>query len=371
MNNKRVITLGDIANRLEGELPFEYAEIEISNVAGLKDAVSGDISFLAHRRNLKDLQNTRASAVVLPKDVSYDRLPAIRVENPYYAFSQLLHIYYDKQESPKGPSGPNGLDVIDTKAVIGRDVQVGDNVTIYPFVYIGDNVTISDNVIIYPGTFIGDGSSIGEKTLIYPNVTIRENVTVGQSVIIHSGAVIGSDGFGYVFHKGVHHKIPQVGGVVIEDDVEIGANTTIDRATLGNTVIKRGTKIDNLVQIAHNVVVGEHCVFAAQAGIAGSAALGNYVTLAGQAGVTGHVHVGNNVTVAGKGGVTKDIKDGQTVSGMPAIQHRDWLRSMAVFDGLPELKQKLSALEKKVMELERTLIRTEIETFGDDRRTEE
>ncbi|MDD5434510.1 MAG: UDP-3-O-(3-hydroxymyristoyl)glucosamine N-acyltransferase [Nitrospira sp.] len=352
MKDKRVITLGEIANRLDGELSFENAEVEISNVAGLKDAVSGDISFLAHRRNLKDLQNTGASAVVLPKDMSYDRLPSIRVENPYYAFSQLLHIFYDKQEIPKGPEGPH---VIDTKAVIGSDVQVGNDVTIYPFVYIGNNVTISDNVIIYPGTFIGDGSSIGEKTVIYPNVTIRENVTVGQGVIIHSGAVIGSDGFGYVFHKGVHHKIPQVGGVVIEDDVEIGANTTIDRGTLGNTVIKRGTKIDNLVQIAHNVVVGKHCVFAAQAGIAGSAALGNYVTLAGQAGVTGHVHVGNNVTVAGKGGVTKDIKDGQTVSGMPAIQHRDWLKSMAVFDGLPELKQKLSALEKKVTEIEKTL----------------
>ncbi len=346
MKDKKRITLGEIAKRIGGELSGEYGDMEISNVAGLKDAVSGDISFLAHRRNLKDLQNTSASAVVLPKDVTFDRLPVIKVENPYYAFSQLLHIFYDKPYISKG---------VNPTVVMGSDVHVGNDVSIYPFVYLGDCVTIGDNVIIYPGTFIGDGSLIGNDSVIYPNVTIRENVTVGQGVIIHSGAVIGSDGFGYVFHNGTHHKIPQVGGVIIEDGVEIGANTTIDRGTLGNTIIKRGTKIDNLVQVAHNVTVGEDCVFAAQAGIAGSATIGNRVTLAGQAGVTGHVHVGDNVTVAGKGGVTKDIKDGQTVSGMPAIPHRDWLRTMAVFDGLPEMRHKLSSLENKVKELEKII----------------
>lgn len=354
MRTEKKITLGEISGRLEGELNGDYEGLIISNVAGLKEAGSGDISFLAHRRHIKDLQNTGASAVVLPKDVSFDRLPAIKVDNPYYAFSQLLHIFYDTSYVPKGT---------DNRAVIGRDVQIGNDVTIYPFVYIGDCVTIGENVIIYPGTFIGEGSSIGNNTVIYPNVTLWEKSTVGQGVIIHSGAVIGSDGFGYVFYKGIHHKIPQVGGVIIEDDVEIGANTTIDRGTIGNTVIKRGSKIDNLVQVAHNVTVGEDCVFAAQAGIAGSATLGRLVTLAGQAGVTGHVHVGDNVTVAGKAGVTKDVRAGQTVSGMPAIPHKDWLRTMAVFDKLPELRERLSLLENKVKELE--------EAFGDDRRTEE
>lgn len=350
MRTEKRITLREISEILEGEISGDYEGLIISNVTGLKEAGSGDISFLAHRRHIKDLQNTGASAVVLPKDVPFDRLPAIKVENPYYAFSQLLHIFYDKPYIPKGA---------DNRAVIGMDVRIGNDVTIYPFVYIGDCVTIGENVIIYPGTFIGEGTSIGNNTVIYPNVTIRENSTVGRGVIIHSGAVIGSDGFGYVFHKGVHQKIPQVGAVVIEDDVEIGANTTIDRGTIGNTVIKRGSRIDNLVQVAHNVIVGEDCVFAAQAGIAGSATIGKLVTLAGQAGVTGHVHVGDNVTVAGKAGVTKDVPAGQTVSGMPAIPHKDWLRTMAVFDKLPEMRERVSTLENKVRELEKALIKTE------------
>ncbi|MBI5192179.1 MAG: UDP-3-O-(3-hydroxymyristoyl)glucosamine N-acyltransferase [Nitrospirae bacterium] len=349
------ITLEEIANRLEGELTGNYENILVSNVAGLKEAVEGDISFLAHRRHIKDLENTRASAVAIPRDLAFDRLPAIKVDNPYYAFSQLLNIFYEIPDIRKGQQG------IDERAVIGNNVQLGNNVTIYPFVYIQDCVTIGENVIIYPGTFIGEGSSVGSNTLIYPNVTIREDVTIGAGVIIHSGAVIGSDGFGYVFHKGIHHKIPQKGGVIIEDNVEIGANTTIDRGTLGNTIIKRGTKIDNLVQVAHNVTIGEDCIFAAQAGIAGSSTIGKRVTLAGQAGVTGHVKVGDNVTVAAKAGVTKEIKDGQTVSGMPAIQHKDWLRTMAVFDGLPELRQKLLALENKVKEMEKASTKTETE----------
>ncbi len=343
MKQRAEITLHEIAGRLEGELTGDHGDIVISNVASLKDASAGDISFLAHRRHLKDLQVTNASAVVLPKEISFDGLPAIKVESPYYAFSQLLHMFYDVPYSPKG---------VDKGAVLGKEVHIGRDVTIYPFVYIEDRVSIGDNVIIYPWTFIGEGSSVGDDSLIYPNVTIRERCCIGRHVIIHSGAVIGSDGFGFVPYKGSHHKVPQVGGVIIEDDVEIGANTTIDRGTLGNTVIRRGTKIDNLVQIAHNVTVGEDCIFAAQVGIAGSTEIGNHVTMAGQAGVTGHVHIGDKVTVAGQTGVTKDVKDGQTVSGMPAIPHREWLRAMAIFEDLPELKRKISELEDKISEIE-------------------
>ena len=342
---RREMTLGEIARQLEGELTGDSGSIVISNVAGLKEAVAGDISFLAHKRYLKDLEETSASAVVIPKDVSIDRLPAIKVENPYYAFSRLLHLFYDQPYTPKG---------VDKRVVIKGDVEIGDNVSIYPYVYIEDGVIIGDNVTIYPFTFIGEGSSIGIGSIIYPNVTIREKSRIGRGVIIHSGAVIGSDGFGYATHEGIHHKIPQVGGVIIEDDVEIGANTTIDRGTMGDTIIRRGTKIDNLVQIAHNVTIGEVCIFAAQVGIAGSARIGIHVTLAGQVGVTGHIHIGNNVTVAGQSGVTKDVRDGQTVSGMPAMPHREWLKAMAVFEDLPELKKRLSELENKLENIEKT-----------------
>ena len=340
------ITLREIAERLEGELAGDHGDIVISGVASLRDAVPGHISFLAHRRYLKDLQETRASAVVLPKGVSFDRLPSIRVDDPYFAFAQLLHLFYDLPYQARG---------IDERAIVGSRVHIGRDVTIYPYVYIEEGASIGDQVMIYPGTFVGQGSLIGEHSIIYPNVTIREGCRIGCRVIIHSGAVVGSDGFGFVSYKGKHHKIPQVGGVIIEDDVEIGANTTIDRATIGNTVIKRGTKIDNLVQIAHNVIIGEDCLFAAQAGIAGSTQIGSHVTMAGQAGVTGHIRIEDHVTVAGQAGVTKDVKEGQTVSGMPAFQHRDWLKAMAVFEDLPELKKKISEISNRIEEIERII----------------
>jgi len=338
------ITLREIAERLEGELAGDHGDIVISEPASLREAVPGNISFLAHRRYLKDLQETRASAVVLPKGVSFDRLPSIRVDDPYFAFAQLLHLFYDLPYQSKG---------VDERAIVRRGVQIGRDVTLYPYVYIEEDASIGDQVMIYPGTFVGKGSLIGDHSVLYPNVTIREGCRIGRRVIIHSGAVIGSDGFGFVPYKGEHHKIPHVGGVIIGDDVEIGANTTIDRATIGNTVIKRGTKIDNLVQIAHNVSVGEDCLFAAQAGIAGSTQIGNHVTMAGQAGVTGHIRIGDQVTVAGQAGVTKDVKEGQTVAGMPALPHREWLKAMAVFEDLPELKKKISELGNRIEEIER------------------
>lgn len=338
------ITLREIAERLEGEWAGGHGDIVISEVASLRDAAPGSISFLAHRRYLKDLQETRASAVILPKEVSFDRLPSIRVDDPYFAFAQLMHLFYDLPYQARG---------VDERAIVGSGVHMGRDVTIYPYVYIEKDASIGDQVMIYPGTFVGKGSLIGDHSIIYPNVTIREGCRIGRRVIIHSGAVIGSDGFGFVPHKGRHHKIPQVGGVIIGDDVEIGANTTIDRATIGNTVIRRGTKIDNLVQIAHNVSVGEDCLFAAQSGIAGSTQIGSHVTLAGQAGITGHIRIGDQVTVAGQAGVTKDVKEGQTVSGMPALPHRDWLRAMAVFEDLPDLKRKLSELDRRIKEIEK------------------
>ena len=341
MNQKRDITLEEIAATLGGELINGRGDLFISNVSGLRDAKHGDISFLAHRRYLKDLDKTSASAVVIPKDIDFDRLPAIKVDNPYFAFSQLLHLFHDQPYSARG---------IDSNAFVGSNVKLGEGISIYPYVYIGNNAIIGNNVTIYPFTFIGEGSVIGSNSIIYSNVTVREMCRIGSRVIIHCGAVIGSDGFGYVTHQGIHHKIPQVGGVVIEDDVEIGANTTIDRGTTGDTIIRKGTKIDNLIQVAHNVSIGEHCLFAAQSGIAGSSTTGNYVIMAGQSGVADHVNIGNSVIITGQSGATKDIEDGETVSGMPAMPHRSWLKAMAVFEDLPEIRKRLAEIEKRVEE---------------------
>ncbi|MCC6542880.1 MAG: UDP-3-O-(3-hydroxymyristoyl)glucosamine N-acyltransferase [Nitrospirae bacterium] len=342
MNRKRDITLKEIATAISGELINGRGDILISSVAGLRDAKIGEISFLAHRRYLKDIEKTLASAVVIPKDMSFDRLPAIKVDNPYFAFSQLLHLFHDKPYSARG---------VDSSAFVGNNVELGEDISIFPYVYIGNNAVIGNNVTIYPFTFIGEGSVIGSNSIIYSNVAVREMCRIGSRVIIHCGAVIGSDGFGYVTHHGIHHKIPQIGGVVIEDDVEIGANTAIDRGTTGDTIIRKGSKIDNLIQVAHNVSIGENCLFAAQSGIAGSSTTGNYVIMAGQSGVADHINVGNNVIITGQSGATKDIKDGETVSGMPAMSHRSWLKAMAVFEDLPVLKKKIAELEKRLDEI--------------------
>jgi UDP-3-O-[3-hydroxymyristoyl] glucosamine N-acyltransferase len=200
--------------------------------------------------------------------------------------------------------------------------------------------------VLYPGVYVGEGSTIGEGTIIYPNVTIRENVTIGKNSIIHAGAVIGSDGFGYVFENGQHYKIPQVGGVVVEDNVEIGANVSIDRATLGNTIIATGTKIDNLVQIAHNVKIGQNCIIVAQTGISGSSVLGNGVILAGQVGIVDHVTLADRVMIGAKSGVSNDIQEAGAYSGIPAIPHKVWLKAQALYAKLPELAKRLREVER-------------------------
>jgi UDP-3-O-[3-hydroxymyristoyl] glucosamine N-acyltransferase len=202
--------------------------------------------------------------------------------------------------------------------------------------------------VLFPGSYIGSGVSIGDNSIIHPNVTIRENVSIGKGVIVHSGTVIGSDGFGYILEKGEHYKIPQVGGVIIEDNVEIGSNVSIDRATTGNTIIRQGTKIDNLVQIAHNVSVGKKCIIVSQVGISGSVEIGDGVVLAGQVGVKDHVRIGPGAVAAGQSGITRDIPGGQTYSGMPAIPHRTWLKAQSMFARLPELMKRLQDVENKI-----------------------
>lgn len=347
------VSLQQLSDLAQGEIRGDPKRM-ISGVAGLREAKPGQLSFLANPRYTADLEKTQASAVLLGRETPEEQtqplmsrgISIVLVEDPYFAFAQILQFFHVKPYSPSG---------ISPQAAIGKDVQLGRDLSIHPFVRIEDHVKIGDRVTVYPGSFIGEGSEIGEDCLIYPNVTIREGTKVGKRVILHSGVVVGSDGFGFATRAGRHHKIPQVGIVVIEDDVELGANVTVDRATLGQTVIKRGTKVDNLVQIAHNVVVGEDCIIVAQAGISGSTELGHHVVLAGQVGVVGHLKIGDGVRVGAQSGVAQDVAPGQTISGSPAIPHPQWLRVQAVLPQLPEMRKRIRHLEKRIETLEQKI----------------
>ena len=241
---------------------------------------------------------------------------------------------------------------ISEKAVISGRAHLGESVSVYPFAYLSDDISIGDGTVILPGVFIGEKTKIGRHCIIHPNVVIREGITIGDRVTIHSGTVIGSDGYGYTFEKGEHYKIPQVGGVVIEDDVEIGSNVSIDRATLGNTVIGRGTKIDNLVQVAHNVKIGEKSLIMALVAIGGSSEIGSYVTIGGQTALADHTVVDSGTMIAGQSGLFGHVTKG-VYSGTPAIPHKDCLRSSSLFAKLPEIYKKIRELENKINNLEK------------------
>jgi UDP-3-O-[3-hydroxymyristoyl] glucosamine N-acyltransferase len=308
------------------------------------------VTFLANPRYAADVRVTRASAVILGPRVDQSRLPdalvRVVVDDPSYGMCLVVRHFYQQPHRPTGVS---------PMASIGEGAVLGADVSIHPFVVIGDRAVIGDRVTLFPGCYVGPETVVGDDALCYPNVTIRERVRIGRRVIIHSGTVVGSDGFGYAFHGGEHHKIPQVGTVVIEDDVELGANVTVDRAALGQTVIGRGTKVDNLVQIAHNVTIGERSVIVAQAGISGSTAIGRGVVLAGQVGVVGHISVGDGARVGAQSGVSRDVPAGEDVSGSPAIGHRQWLAVQATMPRLPEMRRQLRRLEEELHALQQQL----------------
>ena len=341
-------TLKEISDIISGEL-CGNGEVEICGVAGIKEARTGEITFVAHPKYRSEMDNTKASAIIIGRNVVWNGKPVVRVENPYFAFAKVLELFARPKRQP--------MPGIDKFAIIGQNVKIGERVSIQAFTVIGDNVEIGDDTVIGPLVYIGDDTKIGSGVLIYPRVTIREEVTIGNDVIIHSGAVIGSDGFGFATVSDRHHKIPQIGTVVIEDNVEIGANTTIDRATITNgaTIIKRGTKIDNLVQIAHNVIIGEDCRITAQTAIAGSTEVKDRVTFAGQSGVSGHLTIGEDSVILARAGVTKDLPPHSYVSGFPAIPHSKDLRTQASMHKLPDILNQISELEKKVAELEEKL----------------
>lgn len=319
-------------------------ETVITGLSSLETAEAGDLAFLASDRFLKAAQASRAGALIAARPVPEVRCPLLLVEHPAFAFTQVARQFFVEPYRARG---------IAPDLVQGDRVSIGPDVSIWPRVTLGDRVSIGARATLFPGVFVGDDSAIGDDSTLYPNVVVREGCTLGARVIVHSGTVIGSDGFGYVQHGGRHHKIPQLGGVVIEDDVELGANVTVDRATFGQTRIKQGTKIDNLVQIAHNVTVGEHNILVAQVGIAGSTTLGQYVMVGGQAGLADHLQIGDYVMIAAKSGVTRSLEGNQIVSGAPVMPHATFLKAQAVIPQLPDLRQRVRDLEERLQAVEK------------------
>lgn len=337
-------TLKEISELIDGELSGD-GDIIITGVSGIKEAGSGDITFIAHPKYFSLLKTTQASAVIAPLGIKKPSTkPLILTANPSLAFAKIVSWTH-----PPDLSRPQG---IHPTSIIGKDVSLGKNVAIGPYVVIEDNVCIADQTIIYSGCFLGQGSKIGAACLIYPHVCIRERTVIGERVIIHSGTVIGSDGFGFVTIEGRHQKIPQLGSVEIQDDVEIGANVSIDRARFDKTIIGKGTKIDNLVHIAHNVIIGANSLIIAQVGISGSTIIGKDVTLAGQAGLAGHITVGDGAVVAAQAGVTKSVPPNTTVSGYPAKPHRLAKRINAYVQNLGKLYARVKILEEKINKLQ-------------------
>ncbi|MDD5347473.1 MAG: UDP-3-O-(3-hydroxymyristoyl)glucosamine N-acyltransferase [Candidatus Omnitrophica bacterium] len=332
-------TLGEIARFVNGELVGDAAT-PVSGVAGIEDAREGDITFLASPKYAAFLSRTAASAVIVGRDVSVKGKPVIRTDNPSLAFVKAVSFLFPQQQTH--------FEGIHASASIAKGVKLGKKTAVGAFVVIEEGSSVGDNTVIYPHTYVGRDCSIGKDALIYANVSIRERTAIGDRVIIQNGAVIGSDGFGFVTINGRHEKIPQVGCVVIEDDVEIGANTTIDRARFDKTVIGAGTKIDNLVQIAHNVTIGKNCLIVAQTGIAGSAAIGNNVIMAGQSASVGHVTIGDNSVVMARSGVSKSLAPGSIVWGTPAQPADEEKKARVLYQNLPKLFDTVKELKKQL-----------------------
>ena len=323
------VSIKEIVEFVGGEYTGK-SDLSIAWVASLVSAGPEQLSFLSNRKYAAELAATKAGAVLVPKKLEGNDPRWIRVDDPYFAFARIMNRWFSDRPLPKGVS---------PKAVVAESARVGKNVALGHFAVVGENVVVGNNVTIFHGVSIEAGSVIGDDCIIYPNVVIYDGTRIGNRCIIHAGVVIGSDGYGFATHQGKHHKIPQIGIVRIEDDVEIGAGSTIDRAALGETVIGEGTKIDNLVQIGHNVKVGKHCLLVSQVGIAGSTELGDYVAVAGQSGFSGHLKIGNRVQVAAKSAVLDDFPDDTKVMGSPAVPFTEFARRHAAVKKLARKKK--------------------------------
>ena len=325
-------------------------EIKVSSFSKIEEGKPGTLTFLANPKYEHHIYNTKASIVL----VNNDFMPAepvqatiIRVANAYAALAMLLNIV--EQHKHKLYVG------IDSTAFIAPSAQVGADCYIGHFAYIGENAKVGKNCRIYPNVYIGDNVTIGDNCILYPHTTIYESCLVGNNCILHAGAVIGADGFGFAPEGEQYKKIPQLGNVILEDDVEVGANTTIDRAVMDSTIIRRGVKLDNLVQIAHNVDVGENTVMAAQVGIAGSVKVGKHCMFGGQVGLAGHIKIADNVTLGAQAGIISDVKESTTLLGAPAIHAKDFMRSSAIFNRLPEMYRTMGQLQREIEELKRLI----------------
>jgi len=332
------LTVAELAKQLAGEVTGDASTV-LTGFAQIDKAKPGDLTFAENAEFLAAAEASAATAIITAKDTASTKKVLIRVANPRVAFAKALAVFFPE---PKFVAG------IHPSAVIAASAQIDPTAHIGPHCTIGERVKIGASAVLQSGNFIGDDSVLGDGTNLFPNVTIYSCSQIGQRVRIHAGAVIGADGFGYVFDAGFHRKVPQVGNVVIGDDVEIGANTTIDRAALGSTVIGKGTKIDNLVQIGHNVEIGEHCIFCAQVGVSGSTKIGSHTVLAGQVGLAGHLKIGGKVTIGSKSGVMNNIPDGEKWFGIPALPDRQTKRMFIALQRLPDLLKKVTAWEKKL-----------------------
>lgn len=338
---------GQIAQFLNGVV-VGNPEIKVSGLSKIEHGEEGTLSFLANPKYTEFIYTTKASIVIVNTSFIPEQEIAatmVKVDDAYGAFAKLLEIYDQYRKS--GLVGISSLAFIHPTAKVGEDVYIGE------FTVISANAVVGNGAKIYPQVFLGEGAKVGEETTLNPGVKIYHACVIGNRCILHAGVVIGSDGFGFAQQDGVSHKVPQIGNVILEDDVEIGSNTTIDRATLGSTIIKKGVKLDNLVQIAHNVIIGEHTVMAAQSGISGSTTIGRFCQLGGQVGITGHLTVPDNVKLAGQSAISNSLtKEGALLMGSPAFDISDYRRSYVGFRKLPDIMKRLDILEKKLKALE-------------------
>ena len=329
-----------IADILEGDIIGNPNE-EVSKLSKIEEGEKGSLTFLSNPKYNSYLYTTNASIAIVNKSLVLEkevRTTLIKVDDAYKSFSKLLEFYNEVKNNKSGREQPNFIAV---------SAEIGENEYIGAFVYIGENVKIGNNVKIYPNTNIGDNSIIGDNTVIFSGVKIYADTKIGENCKVHSGAVIGADGFGFAPNENGEFKaIPQIGNVIIEDNVDIGAACTIDRATLGATIIRKGVKLDNQIQIAHNVEIGENTVIASQTGVAGSTKIGQNCMIGGQVGIAGHLKIGDNVKILGQTGVTKNLRDNQMVHGTPAINARDFNKSYVYFKNLPKVVSKINQLEK-------------------------
>ncbi|BCM93217.1 UDP-3-O-acylglucosamine N-acyltransferase [Abditibacteriota bacterium] len=355
----RSATVGEIARLLNAQLLGD-AQTLITGVAGLDTASAGTISFIENEKMIADAFSGSASAIIAPESLR-DELetlqsnskrarrrvkPIVLTGNPRLAFAKVLEWMQPATVPEKG---------IHPTAIIEDDAIIGEGVTIREFCYVGHAARIDDGAILYPHVYVGDGAQIGQDCVIYPNVVCGHHIHLGKRVKIHASSVIGGDGFGYVFDGKKHHKVPQIGTVIIEDDVEIGCNVCVDRATMGATRIGEGTKVDNLVQIAHNVQIGKNCILCGQVGLSGSVVVEDNVIMAGQAGLRDHVKIGKGAILGAKAGIMADVGEGEFVSGAPAIANREYMKMNAALRKLPEMTRQLRRMEKLVTELQAKL----------------